>query len=713
MSKGAIVPKYQMSIFESGFAAGDAGAGREYKPDIVQETGKKPIAKITDPFGEHIGGARKELWRGRGLMYGDIASMNSMERDKYIRKDNIWKKPDYMDMIRRGTAVEVVYAIKKIRDSIMPAIPYYRTDNTDELRLKRQEEYITFCTEIRDMAMGIATEEDLYGIFNNFLIDRGYAVKTNTGISCTQKSGVFLTQKLFRSLYITEETLRRYRYDVKRTGFGTEKEKGCRKSSVRKTSFVPEQLRHIERTGLGDVRNGRDMTGKDFLDSFKIRGGEVGNWLTIKDAQASLNMAYEAFHDFAAVLGILPEQASFGGRLSIAFGARGKGKAAAHYEPMREVINLTKMNGAGSFGHELFHALDDIIGKKLGLGGMMTKNWGKSDKIPYSVLKLFETVCYRDETAAEQEKRLEKECSECKKALQTMIDRIMPDSVLTDAQASKKAEIVKAVMKEAECKSEEILSNNCPCVAAQKLSELKKEATGHRIPKKNMDILLRTWSLYMAALSNAKRKKIRKVSSDYMNNSKRMDGIYSRDAFGYWSSLCEMFARAGACFLNDRLSEAGGRSDYLCGHSESCISLCRRPDGSMEIIKAVPSGKERTCINSAMEDMITDLRERGLFMTDEERAKMMRDSVKARLENGCMLEIRYSGNPAIAGGCDACIEYHLYDSDGTLLDDGEMDYNSEKFQDSDVAAMVPEAIEFCFGRKNMGYMLMPGEENNI
>lgn len=711
MSKGAVVPKYQTSIFEVSLAGG--GTGRKYKPDTVQKAVKKPSAKITDPFGEHIGGARKELWCGKGIGHEDIVSMNSMERDKYIRKDNIWKKPDYMDMIKRGIAVEVVYAIKKIRDSIMPTLPHYRMDSTDELRLKRQEEYITFCSEVRDMAMGLASEEDLYGIFNNFLINKGYAVKKNTSISPTQKSGVFLTKKLFKALYITEATIRQYRYDIKKTCFGIEKDKGGRKASNRKTIFVPEQLRNIERTGRDDVRNGRDVTGKDYIDKFKIRGGEVGNWLTIKDAQTSLNMAYEAFHDFAMVLEIPPEQASFGGRLSIAFGARGKGKAAAHYEPMREVINLTKMNGAGSLGHELFHALDDIIGKKLGLDGMMTENWGKSDKVPYLVLKLLETICYRDETVMEQEERLEKECSICKKDLQTTIDRLMPDIMLTDAQASEKAEIVKAIMNEAQCKSEDILSNTRLCAAAQKLSELKKEATGHRIPKKDMENLLRLWSFYMVALANAKEKKIRKVPSEYMNNSKKMDGIYSRDSFGYWSSLCEMFARAGACYLNDRIKEFGGRSDYLCGHSESCISLCSCPDGGTEIIKAVPSGKERTAINNAMKDMITDLRERGLFMTDEERAGMVRDSAKARLENGCMLEVRCSSNPAVSEGCDACIGYRLYDSDGALMDDGEMDYNSEEFHGSDVAVMIPKAIGFCFSYKDMRYMLMAGEDNSI
>lgn len=114
-----------------------------------------------------------------------------------------------------------------------------------------------------------------------------------------------------------------------------------------------------------------------------------------------------------------------------------------------------------------------------------------------------------------------------------------------------------------------------------------------------------------------------------------------------------------------------------------------------------------------MEDMLTDLRERGLFMTDVERAGMVRGSVRARLENGCLLKVSYSDNPAASEGCDACISYSLCDSGGELTDGGEMDYNSKDFHGNDVALMVPEVAEFCFGKKNMGYMLMADEENGI
>lgn len=139
--------------------------------------------------------------------------------------------------------------------------------------------------------------------------------------------------------------------------------KQLRAKKPRKASATPKQLKRIERIGLSDVRNGRDIVGEDFLKDFNIRGGEFGNWMTENDAQSSLNMAYEAFCDFADILGIPLSSVSFGGRLAIAFGARGQGSAVAHYEPLREVINITKMKGAGSLGHEMFHALDDIVAK--------------------------------------------------------------------------------------------------------------------------------------------------------------------------------------------------------------------------------------------------------------------------------------------------------------------------------------------------------------
>ena len=71
-------------------------------------------------------------------------------------------------------------------------------------------------------------------------------------------------------------------------------------------------------------------------------------------------MAYDAFYDMAKAVGIRAEDISLPSLstkgLAIAFGARGRGNALAHYEQDLEVINLTKLRGAGSLAHEWGHA---------------------------------------------------------------------------------------------------------------------------------------------------------------------------------------------------------------------------------------------------------------------------------------------------------------------------------------------------------------------
>ena len=118
-----------------------------------------------------------------------------------------------------------------------------------------------------------------------------------------------------------------------------------------------------ERNGE-DWRRGEDVTPKKFMDTFKFRGGEFGNWVNQTERQDSLNRAYDALMDMADALDISPAALSLDGTLAIAFGARGKGKASAHYEPVKIVINLTKMSGPGSLAHEWWHAFDNYFAKQ-------------------------------------------------------------------------------------------------------------------------------------------------------------------------------------------------------------------------------------------------------------------------------------------------------------------------------------------------------------
>lgn len=89
-----------------------------------------------EDFGEKIGGARKDLWKERGLYAEDLESMNEREADKFVKKDNIWKKPDYGAMLDEGVPLGVVYYIKKARDALNASPQYQRGDSTPEKRLQ-------------------------------------------------------------------------------------------------------------------------------------------------------------------------------------------------------------------------------------------------------------------------------------------------------------------------------------------------------------------------------------------------------------------------------------------------------------------------------------------------------------------------------------------------------------------------------------------------
>ena len=218
-----------------------------------------------------------------------------------------------------------------------------------------------------------------------------------------------------------------------------------------------------------------NISGQDLLDKFDIRGGEFGEWLSDDERQLNLNWAYISFNDMSQALGIPCSSISLDHRLAIAFGSRGSGNALAHYEIDREVINLTRMKGAGSLAHEWGHALDYISKDILGV-----------EKYRKFFGNLFHNFKY-----------------------------------------------------------------------------------------------------------------INSKQTEFYKNSVQMDREYSKAGHGYWSSDVELFARAFACYVKDKLSEIGIENDYLCGHSEDAVTL----DGKF----AVPVGEERKAINELFDELIQKL----------------------------------------------------------------------------------------------------------
>lgn len=143
----------------------------------------------------------------------------------------------------------------------------------------------------------------------------------------------------------------------------------------RKTLMPERRSTNNPRIGI-DYRLGEDVTPEKFAAEFGFRGVQFGNYVEQSRRSRDLNNAYDALLDLANIIGVPPRAISLNGTLGLAFGARGSGgknAAAAHYERDQVVINLTKVNGFGSLGHEWFHALDNYFSKMRGENEYLTQ----------------------------------------------------------------------------------------------------------------------------------------------------------------------------------------------------------------------------------------------------------------------------------------------------------------------------------------------------
>ncbi|MFN6330462.1 MAG: LPD1 domain-containing protein [Planctomyces sp.] len=92
-----------------------------------------------------------------------------------------------------------------------------------------------------------------------------------------------------------------------------------------------------------------------------LTGIEQGRWVNSGESQVLMQWVSESCGDLMMLLGPWFIDLCRRGNLGLALGARGHGRAAAHYDGYRRVINLTKLRGDGSLAHEFGHFLDQMI----------------------------------------------------------------------------------------------------------------------------------------------------------------------------------------------------------------------------------------------------------------------------------------------------------------------------------------------------------------
>ena len=632
------------------------------------------MEKIKDEFGKKIGGSKRDLWKNRNLCIEDLLDMNEREVETYVKKDNVWKKPDYEKMVKEdGVDREIVYYIKLVRDSL----PTKPADSS--------EKYINYISKIKELLETISCVAEIQSFYPEKFKPEFIVQKSSYTVTAKPAYAGLLTAKTLKAVKTDLVHIRRdmnkkefcmtadqkvlnsvyiYQYNddchitqmkgcnclVYKSGYSSyyfyerngefadldfksgEWFVATKKGIVLKSSFlskeeaeawtlkvlsglnnvskqakknakkkyVPEQLKTIRHTG--SVFRKKSVTGDDYLKSFTFHGGEFGNWLNDKDRQYSLDYGYDAFYDLALALDIPSEAISMGGELSIAFGARGSGNAMAHYEPLRQVINLTKTKGAGSLAHEYGHAIDYIIGSKVNKNSKSLLQTYMFGSIP-EVKKLVDTMLYSEVNGDERKKHFEKEFQKYKEICFKWITSELSDDVSQEIKDEAES-IADDMCREKGISFDMVDGFTCPV-----LLDFLKSNSGTSKHKKTVIEACKAASYAASRMKCLENNTSFKKNTRYYENSKKFANIYSKDSHGYWDSKEEMFARAFACYVEDKLAALDITDDYLCGHADTCVAY----DDDMNIIPAYPQGEERKRINKAFDELITALKEKGYF----------------------------------------------------------------------------------------------------
>lgn len=326
-------------------------------------------------------------------------------------------------------------------------------------------------------------------------------------------------------------------------------------------------------------------------DTFGIKGVEYGNWMD-KDASLHHTQACgEALADLAFVLGMDPKEVSLNGRLSIAFGARGKGKAAAHYEPDKKVVNMTKKKGGGSLAHEWGHALDNIMAM-VSTGGtshhlalmMDSKGVPPGDQMPYPVVEAFMGV-YEAMHQGDFQK--------------TNTVHIHPEVTPTVSAGS-------AMLGR--------LKDNGGDV--QKTLEYYETAFAYNKkyhPKKFAKMMKR----HAQALANHLKAPVPIISKEGKPTS---HFVATGETMGekYWGSKPELFARAWESFVMDKMTEKGMKNTYLVSgvmkeQAEQYGKMLQVLEPLGGKTSVYPLGEERERINAAFEKLVAALNTHKMF----------------------------------------------------------------------------------------------------
>lgn len=562
--------------------------------------------------GETIGGARKDFRKER-MTLADLDSMTAAEAFELVRKDAVWPQPDWPALIAEGVDPRAAALLKILRDRLAAKprrdTPEGRAAYVRMLgfvrdaysRVRREADFKEARNDLfygkLDWVNGQrspAVRELLFSVYKGrsepFQVSAGDLRKAEELVGrgwpeaepAWRKGVHFVPTKGGFAVVKANRVLQGGFVDVAAAEAWLKSDAEARAASGAEGPKLPKSRPHLDRlvrSGLDEPRGGRSVAPEDFLDAFGFRAVEFGDWLPDGERQQVLDLAYDALHSMASALDLDPKALSLGGTLAVAFGSRGKGGAAAHYEPGRRVFNITRLSGAGSAAHEWFHAFDhwtgevgtDAAGRGEPVGGT---GWYKPTRSRAAVLQ-----------------HLPADAAQAWDALmQAMWSRPRTkDEALADLR-KRREELLGQIAKVEDAAKR--AAERGPVVEASYLRQTAKwlkDAKELHLPA----IDRRTAETEGRPVDGD----FGRVNSDYLTEAAKLSG---HRADGYWLRPTEMGARAFEASVFDRLAERGARDDYLVHGVEGD----RYADPMEHKGNPYPAGAERKAIAEAMERLV-------------------------------------------------------------------------------------------------------------
>lgn len=373
---------------------------------------------------------------------------------------------------------------------------------------------------------------------------------------------------------------------------GAKKDTGVKRQPGKKGGeFVFQRtLGAVERKGLPAVAEGAD--GATIMGELGIRAVEYGNWATDDERQWHTEMAHAGLKDLASVLGIPEKNIAVNGRLALAFGARGKGgkrAAAAHYEPGKQVINLTKMMGNGTLAHEYGHFLDHAISMAYnpgrGVPTLVSEGGTGEANVPTAIRKAFRGVLDAIKYQSADERR------EAEQKISELTSRIL--EVINQIAAT--PEPVKAARRAGHGKHFGVIGGEPPPGGWR----AQDRAKGTPLPE---GVTFEQVNAY-ADLVNERAKLLaerRRLSTDRETPYYKL----AQERGKYYAKNVELFARAFESYIESTLEDHGQRSSYLVDGTLSGLDGVYLKHGS----------PHRARVNAAMAELISTLKSHQQFV---------------------------------------------------------------------------------------------------